>query len=108
MMLILASMPTTDRVFIRYGARRRISRPSAIAGISAALNLGTAGREGLILGLWFSMISLATFARAGLVAGGVKTSPELLAVLLWMPGLLWTLGGLTLLGLVYYTTDRHA
>jgi len=78
-----------------------------MAGISAALNLGTSGREGLVLGLWFTMISLATLTRAGLVAGGVKTSPELLEALQWAPGLFWALGGFILLLLTYRTNTRN-
>lgn len=71
-----------------------------VAGISSALNLGTVGREGLVLGLWFSAISLATLARAGLVAGGLKADPELLASLQWAPPILWVLGGTVLMTLV--------
>jgi MFS family permease len=79
-----------------------------MAGISTSLGLGTSGREGLILGLWFSMISLATLTRAGLVAGGVKADPALLDALHWAPGLLWLLGGLSLLALLYASRTRAA
>jgi MFS family permease len=72
-----------------------------MAGISASLGLGTHGREGLILGLWFSMLSLATVARAGLVAGGIQQTPELLALSRWMPAVLWAGAGLLLLYLAY-------
>jgi len=72
-------------------------------GVSTALNLGTMGREGLILGSMFSMISLAAFTRVGFVAGGLKTNAELVPLLPWAPGLLWLLGGLVLLGLAYIT-----
>jgi len=77
-----------------------------MAGISAALNLGTSGREGLILGLWFSMISIATLTRAGLVAGGVKADAELLAMLHWAPTLFWLMGGAILLTLGLSTRRR--
>ena len=76
-------------------------------GVSTALNLGTTGREGLILGLWFTMISVAALTRAGLVAGGLKANAELSVLLPWAPGLLWLLGGLTLLCLAYITGKKN-
>ena len=70
-----------------------------MAGISAALGLGTRGREGLVLGLWFTMLSVATLIRGGLVAGGVQVSPAGAGVLDWLPPLLWLAGGLVLIDL---------
>jgi MFS family permease len=76
-------------------------------GVGTAVNLGTTGREGLILGTMFSMISLAALTRAGLVAGGLKTNEALSALLPWAPGPLWLLGGLILLGLAYITRGTN-
>lgn len=76
-------------------------------GVSTALGLGTSGREGLVLGLLFTMLSLAALTRAGLVAGGIKASPEYLPVLHSAPGALWFLGSLALLGLVYVTRKKR-
>jgi len=72
-------------------------------GVGAAVNFGTEGREGLILGLMFTMISLATFGRAGLVAGGITKSSEHADLLLLLPVPLWLSGGLILLVLAYIT-----
>ena len=76
-------------------------------GVASALWFGTSGREGLVLGLLFTMLSLATLTRAGLVAGGIKTSPDYIETLYWAPVALWLLGGVTLLGLVFATRKNE-
>lgn len=68
-----------------------------MAGISAALGLGTSGREGLVLGLWFSFLSLATLARAGIVVAGLDKLPSFAPWLTWIPPLAWLSGAVLLL-----------
>lgn len=60
-----------------------------MASFSAALEFGRTGREGLVLGLLFAALALATLSRMALVAGQFNKDPELAAVLSWMPALLW-------------------
>lgn len=42
-------------------------------GITSALSFGKTGKEGIMLGLWFSMLSVAAFFRIGLVLSGQHT-----------------------------------
>lgn len=81
-----------------------------MAGISAALNMGSSGREGLVLGAWFTTLSVAMLLRALLVAGGVKTNAVALQWLEWVPILFWALGVpiLYYLGLTIVRTPREA
>ena len=46
-----------------------------MGGITLALNLGTSGREGLVLGLWFTMLSAAAAVRVGLALSGGEFEP---------------------------------
>lgn len=67
------------------------------AGITVALGLGTNGREGLVLGSWFTVLSLGALLRVLLVIDGAKADPAMAATLQWAPLPLWALGGGTLL-----------
>ncbi|MCF8002694.1 MAG: MFS transporter [Chromatiaceae bacterium] len=67
------------------------------AGIASALGLGSNGREGLVLGSWFTILSVGTLLRVLLVIGGAKTDPTLTTALQWAPLPLWILAGLALL-----------
>jgi len=67
------------------------------AGITVALGLGTSGREGLVLGSWFTVLSVGALLRVLLVIDGAKTDPTMAATLQWAPLPLWVLGGATLL-----------
>jgi MFS family permease len=61
------------------------------AGLTAASIWGERGKEGLFLGLWFSMLSLATLLRAGLTIAGLKYASgvtDVTAVALWAVGAL--------------------
>ncbi len=64
------------------------------AGLAAASGWGARGREGLFLGLWFAMLSLATLARAALSVAGLKYSGAAstgIVVALWAAGALLAL-----------------
>ncbi|MBK5938574.1 hypothetical protein [Halochromatium roseum] len=67
------------------------------AGITVALGLGTNGREGLVLGSWFTVLSVGALLRVLLVIDGAKTDSTMAATLQWAPLPLWILGGATLL-----------
>jgi MFS family permease len=61
------------------------------AGLTAASSWGERGKEGLFLGLWFSMLSLATLLRAGLAIAGLKYASgitDVIAIALWVGGAL--------------------
>ena len=60
-----------------------------MAGFSAAAEFGRAGREGLILGLLFAALAVATLARMGVALAGLNQSPEFAAVLTFAPAALW-------------------
>jgi hypothetical protein len=47
-----------------------------MSAISAALAIGERGAEGKVVGLVFSALALATFARMAAVAGGLQKLPE--------------------------------
>jgi hypothetical protein len=66
------------------------------AGLSTAVGLGRVGCEGLVSGIWFSMLSLAALLRLGLVLSGVNagTQAPWLAQLPWGA---WLLGAAPLL-----------
>lgn len=78
------------------------------AGITVALGLGTNGREGLVLGSWFTVLSLGALLRVLLVIDGAKTDPTMAAALQWAPVALWVLGGATLLILAGTLRQRRA
>jgi MFS family permease len=64
------------------------------AGLTAASSWGERGKEGLFLGLWFSMLSLATLLRAGLGIAGMKYAAgvtDVIAIALWVAGALLAL-----------------
>ncbi|MET0068355.1 MAG: hypothetical protein ABW076_18575 [Candidatus Thiodiazotropha sp.] len=69
------------------------------AGISGALRLGSTGREGLLLGLWFSMLSLAAVLRVGMLLMGIKTMPGLQVMLEFLPVASWIVALLFLLSI---------
>lgn len=63
-----------------------------MAGIGGALGMGRIGHEGLVLGLWFTMLSLAALIRIGLVAAGTPVKPQPPDWLAQGPWLLWLAG----------------
>lgn len=64
-----------------------------MAGITAALGLGSNGREGLVLGGWFTILSIGALIRVLIVIDGAKTDVAMATVLQWAPLALWIVGG---------------
>ena len=68
-----------------------------MSAISAALAIGDTGAEGKVVGLVFSALALATFARMAAVAGGLQKLPEYAPLLQWAPVACWAVAGVGLL-----------
>ena len=68
-----------------------------MAAVSAALAIGETGAEGKVVGLVFSALALATFARMAAVAGGLQKMPEYAPLLQWAPVACWAVAGAGLL-----------
>jgi MFS family permease len=68
-----------------------------MSAISAALAIGDSDAEGKVLGLVFSALALATFARMAAVAGGLQKLPEYAPLLKWAPVACWSVAGAGLL-----------
>jgi hypothetical protein len=68
-----------------------------MSAVSAALAIGEAGAPGKVIGLVFSALALATFARLGAVAGGLQRLPEYAPLLHWAPVACWSVAGTGLL-----------
>jgi len=68
-----------------------------MSAVSAALAIGETGAEGKVLGLVFSALALATFARMAAVAGGLQKLPEYAPLLHWAPVACWAVAGVGLL-----------
>jgi len=70
-----------------------------MAAVSAALAIGETGAEGKVIGLVFSALALATFARMAAVAGGLQKLPEYAPLLQWAPVACWAVAGAGLLAI---------
>ena len=68
-----------------------------MSAVSAALAIGETGSEGKVIGLVFSALALATFARMAAVAGGLQKLPEYAPLLQWAPVACWSVAGAGLL-----------
>jgi hypothetical protein len=68
-----------------------------MSAVSAALAVGDSGAEGKVVGLVFSALALATFARMAAVAGGLQTLPDYAPLLQWAPVACWAVAGVGLL-----------
>jgi Major Facilitator Superfamily len=68
-----------------------------MSAVSAALAIGEAGAEGKVVGLVFSALALATFARMAAVAGGMQKLPDYAPLLHWAPVACWSVAGAGLL-----------
>src|SRR5207253_2579756 len=68
-----------------------------MSAVSAALAIGETGAEGKVVGLVFSALALATFARMAAVAGGLQKMPEYAPLLHWAPVACWSVAGAGLL-----------
>jgi len=77
-----------------------------VAGFTGALALGREGREGLSLGLWFSIQAIAALTRMGLVAAQLNRSTEFLALTTWVPPVFWLLSTALLTVLIIFTVRR--
>jgi hypothetical protein len=74
-----------------------------MSAISSALAFGDSGAEGKMLGLVFSALALATFARMAAVAGGLQKIPEYAPLLHWAPVACWFVAGT---GLLVFAASR--
>jgi hypothetical protein len=70
-----------------------------MSAVSAALAIGETGAEGKVVGLVFSALALATFARMAAVAGGLQKLPDYAPLLHWAPVACWSAAGAGLLAL---------
>ena len=69
-----------------------------MSAVSAALAIGGGtGAPGKVVGLVFSALALATFARMAAVAGGLQKLPEYAPLLHWAPVACWSVAGAGLL-----------
>ena len=68
-----------------------------MSAVAAALAIGETGAEGKVVGLVFSALALATFARMAAVAGGLQRLPEYAPLLRWAPVACWSVAGAGLL-----------
>jgi hypothetical protein len=77
-----------------------------MSAVSAALAIGETGSEGKVIGLVFSALALATFARMAAVAGGLQKLPEYAPLLQWAPVACWSVAGAGLLVIAASRTQR--
>ena len=70
-----------------------------MSAVAAALAIGDTGAEGKVVGLVFSALALATFARMAAVAGGLQKLPEYAPLLHWAPVACWAVAGAGLLAI---------
>jgi hypothetical protein len=78
-----------------------------MSAVSTALALGATGAEGKVVGLVFSALALATFARLAAVAGGVPQQPDYAWLLQGAPVACWTLAGAGLLWMAVARLHRR-
>jgi hypothetical protein len=78
-----------------------------MAAVSAALAIGETGAEGKVVGLVFSALALATFARMAAVAGGLQKLPEYAPLLQWAPVACWAVAGAGLLAIAASRLQAH-
>jgi hypothetical protein len=74
-----------------------------MSAVSAALAIGETGAEGKVVGLVFSALALATFARMAAVAGGLQKLPDYAPLLHWAPVACWAVAGC---GLLVFAASR--
>jgi MFS family permease len=78
-----------------------------MSAVSAALAIGETGAEGKVVGLVFSALALATFARMAAVAGGLQKLPDYAPLLHWAPVACWSVAGAGLLVLAAARVRRE-
>jgi MFS family permease len=79
-----------------------------MSAVSAALAIGETGAEGKVVGLVFSALALATFARMAAVAGGLQKLPDYAPLLHWAPVACWSVAGAGLLVLAAGRVGQRA
>jgi hypothetical protein len=79
-----------------------------MSAVSAALAIGETAAEGKVVGLVFSALALATFARMAAVAGGLQKLPDYAPLLHWAPVACWSVAGAGLLVLAAGRVQRGA
>jgi MFS family permease len=81
-----------------------------MSAVSAAMAIGETGAEGKVIGLVFSALALATFARMAAVAGGLQKLPDYAPLLHWAPVACWAVAGagLLVLAAVRWQPTRHS
>jgi len=77
-----------------------------MSAVSAAMAIGETGAEGKVIGLVFSALALATFARVAAVAGGLQKLPDYAPLLHWAPVACWAVAGAGLLALAAVRWQR--
>ena len=77
-----------------------------MSAVSAALAIGETGAEGKVIGLVFSALAVATFARMAVVAGGLQKLPEYAPLLHWAPVACWAVAGAGLLAIAASRAQR--
>jgi hypothetical protein len=77
-----------------------------MSAVAAALAIGETGAEGKVVGLVFSALALATFARMAAVAGGLQKLPEYAPLLHWAPVACWSVAGAGLLAIAASRATR--
>ena len=78
-----------------------------MSAVSAALAIGDRATAGKMVGLVFSALALATFARMAAVAAGLQKLPEYAPLLHWAPVALWSAAGAGLLALAASRVQRR-
>lgn len=77
-----------------------------MSAVAAALAIGDTGAEGKVVGLVFSALALATFARMAAVAGGLQKLPDYAPLLQWAPVACWAVAGAGLLAIAALRTQQ--
>lgn len=78
-----------------------------MSAVTAALAIGSTGAEGRTMGLMFSVLALATFARVGALAIGLPADPAWTAILQWLPSVAWAAAGAMVLYLAVTQWRGH-
>jgi hypothetical protein len=78
-----------------------------VSAIALATALGHGGNEGRVLGLLFSALALATFARLTAVASGLTRDAVYDAMLKSAPVACWILAGIALIAITLTRLRTH-
>ncbi len=70
-----------------------------MSAVAAALAIGAPDNEGRVVGMMYSALAVATFARMANSARGVAVDPAYQIFLAWAPAVAWACGGAMLLAL---------